>query len=235
MLRNGLVLTAAALAFLASGCSSDQGERQSGRSDHRKTSLPPLAGQDTFFDGQITAELTVGHGAGFDRKPGKEDEEPGAEHKRHGGGGGFRMGGGGGGGGRRHQENDSAGDDGGASGQIDRERAAAMRRAANANPPVMIHLRFTNNGTSPAELLVADFLSPLGNFVVEPEKLNLAPGHTIEVEPMTSRLAGEISGATVTLALRLAGKGEKKNITLSIAPESSAPQEAPADIPAGTK
>jgi len=83
----------------------------------------------------------------------------------------------------------------------------------------MIHLRFTNNGTAKAELLIADFLSPLGNFVVEPEKLSLEPGQTIEVEPMTSRLAGEISGATVTLALRLAGQGEKKNVVLVIVPE----------------
>ena len=106
-----------------------------------------------------------------------------------------------------------------------------MRHAANANPPVMIHLRFTNNGTTQAELLVADFLSPLGNFVIEPEKLTLAPGQTLEVEPMTSRLVGEISQATVTLALRLAGHGEKKSIVLNLAPEPPPTGTSP-DLPA---
>lgn len=103
-----------------------------------------------------------------------------------------------------------------------------MRRAANPNPPVMIHLRFTNNGTTKADLLIADFLSPLGNFVVEPDKLSLEPGQTLEVEPMTSRLAGEISGAAVTLALRLNGQGEKKIIQLILVPAAG-----PGALPAG--
>ncbi len=85
----------------------------------------------------------------------------------------------------------------------------------------MIHLRFTNHGITKAELLIADFLSPLGNFVVTPDKLSLEPGQSAEVEPMTSRIAGEISGATVTLALRLAGQGERKNIVLTITPHAA--------------
>ena len=228
MLQISSVLIIATTTFLVIGCSSDRPEHQADGPKHHH--VPPLAGQDTFFNGQITAELTVGHGPGFDPKPAKEGDEP--EHKRHGdGGGGFHMGGGAGshGGGRHHQDSDAAGAEDGMPDQIERQRLATMRHAANPNPPVMIHLRFTNNGTTQAELLVADFLSPLGNFVVEPEKLTLAPGQTLEVEPMTSRLVGDISGATVTLALRLAGRGEKKDITLSIAPETSS-DVAPKDI-----
>lgn len=234
MSRNALFVTASVFAFFLTGCSNDRPEPHAGaRARGHRT--PPLAGQDTFFDGQITAELTVGRGPGFDRKSSGEGDEPGPEHRRHGGGGGgFHMGGGsaphGGGGGHR-QERDGPGEEGGMSGQIERERTTAMRRSANMNPPVMIHLRFTNNGTTPAELLIADFLSPLGNFVIEPEKLTLAPGQTLEVEPMTSRLAGEIAQATVTLALRLAGHGEKKNIVLNIVPEP--PAGTPPNPPTG--
>ena len=229
--RNNLFITAGLLAFFLTGCSSDRPDPHAG-GPARGHRTPPLAGQDTFFDGQITAELTVGRGPGFDRKPSGEGDDPRPE-RRHpgGGGGGFHMGGGGPGGGGHRPERDGPGEEGGMSGQFDRERTMAMRRSANMNPPVMIHLRFTNNGTAPAELLIADFLSPLGNFVIEPEKLTLAPGQTLEVEPMTSRLAGEIAQATVTLALRLAGHGEKKNIVLSIVPEP--PAGTPPNPPAG--
>ena len=178
----------------------------------------------------------MGNGPGFDSKPAKENEGDGAEHKHHGGGGGFHMGGGGGGGGRHHGgDGDSDGQSGDMSAQAEREHLQAMRHsAASTNPPVMIHLRFTNNGATHADLLIADFLSPLGNFVVQPEKLALEPGQTVEVEPMTSRLVGEISGTTVTLALRLAGLGEKKIIPLSIVPGAT-PGPPPAETPAVSK
>lgn len=230
LLRHRLILSATLVAFLTVGCSSDQTEHRPGGPSGKRPPFAPLAGQEVFFNGQITAELTVGQGPGFERKPASEDEPAGSEHQRHGGGG-FHMGGGGGGahsggqggyGGSRHGGEGTPMDEAsGISSQVERQQLAAMRHAANANPPVMIHLRFTNNGTTQAELLIADFLSPLGNFVVDPEKLILAPGQTLEEEPMTSRLAGEISGTTVTLALRLAGQGEKKNIALSIAPHGA--------------
>ena len=238
-LRHVLILTALTTAFLATGCTSDGPEHPTGGPARRKTHLPPLVGKDNFFNGQITAELSVSDGPGFEGDPAKADEESGGEHKHHGGGSGLRMGGGGeGGGSGRHHGGDAdsgATDQGDMSAQVEREHLQAMRHsAASTNPPVMIHLRFTNHGTTQAELLIADFLSPLGNFVVQPEKLILEPGQTIEVEPMTSRLVGEISGTTVTLALRLAGHGEKKVIPLSIVPP---PAISPplTEAPAGAK
>ena len=104
---------------------------------------------------------------------------------------------------------------------------AARRADRMGSPPVMIHLRFTNTGSAPVELVVADFLSPLGNFVVTPEKLTLQPGQAVEVDPMTSRLAGEISEGEITLSLRLGPARESKAITLK--PE--APPAAPAPAP----
>jgi len=236
-LRFGWILTATMIALPFTGCSSDPAEYRTEGPAHRRAHTPPLAGKETFFDGQITAELTVGHGPGFAEKPAKEGDEPSPERKRHGGGGGFHMGGGGGEGGHgRHQGGDSemGGGPEGMPDRVERQQLSNMRHAANPNPPVMIHLRFTNNSATRADLLVADFLSPLGNFVVEPEKLSLEPGQTLEVEPMTSRLVGEISGATVTLALRLAGHGEKKNIVLSVATEAT-PASSPAETTPATK
>ncbi|MES1194520.1 MAG: hypothetical protein ABUL65_01410, partial [Opitutus sp.] len=76
------------------------------------------------------------------------------------------------------------------------------------------------------ELVVADFLSPLGNFVVTPEKLTLQPGQAVEVDPMTSRLAGEISGGEISLNLRLGPRQETKTITLKPEPVPAAPATA---------
>jgi len=96
------------------------------------------------------------------------------------------------------------------------------------SPPVMIHLRFTNNGPEKADLIIADFLSPLGNFAVRPDKLALEPGQSLEVDPMTSRLAGEVTGGEITLSLKLGKETETKTVTLEPKPESAPPPAASA-------
>ena len=230
--RFGLILTIAGFVALSPGCSSDAPDRRAEGPPHPRKPAPPLVGKEIFFNGQITAELNVGAGQGFEGRAAKENDGSPGEHMSHGGG--MLLGGGGGG---RHYggDRDFGGQETDPSAQAEREHMQAMRHsAANTNPPVMIHLRFTNKGNTRADLLIADFLSPLGNFVVEPDHLALEPGQTLEVEPMTSRLAGEISGTTVTLALRLAGQGEKKDVALSLASEA-APEPPPAEPPAGTK
>lgn len=219
------LLPAAAGALLLAGCESD---RPFSRNDRAKRApLPPLVAQENFFAGTITAELRTGSGFG---DAGKADDAGGDRGK---GSGGFRMGMGGGSG-HRH-----GGDGGGGYGNepsvsdnIDNEQVANLRRAAaNGTPPIVIHLRFTNHGTGHADLLITDFLSPLGNFVVEPEKLALEPGQSLEVEPMTSRVVDELSQAEVILTLRLNGHSERKTLTLTLAPASPA---AGAGTPAGT-
>lgn len=88
------------------------------------------------------------------------------------------------------------------------------RDMAASVPPVAIHLRFTNDGSAPAELEIVDFLSPLGNFVVNPSRLKLDPGQSLEVEPMASRLAGDVTAGEVSLALRLDNADESRKVTL---------------------
>jgi hypothetical protein len=90
----------------------------------------------------------------------------------------------------------------------------------------MIHLRFTNQGPAPVTLVIDDFVSPLGNFAVRPEQLTLAPGQSLETDPMTSQLAGALSEADATLVLRIGAKGEKKTFHLGVVkPPADAPKE----------
>ena len=232
--RAASALAAIVGLFFVAGCESDHPYRQA--SARHRPPPPPLSGKETFFDGRITAEVQTGAGFG---DAGKLDEtKPGGGGGRHGGGGGggFRMGGGGGGrhggggGGRGAPADESSIAD-----NIEQEKVMNMRRAAaSGGPPVLIHLRFTNNGTTHADLFITDFLSDLGNFVVEPEKLALEPGQSAEVEPMTSRLAEEVAQVDITLSLRLEGHGDKKVITLhqvpAPPPAASAP-DTPAPVP----
>ncbi|MES1194497.1 MAG: hypothetical protein ABUL65_01295, partial [Opitutus sp.] len=130
-------------------------------------------------------------------------------------------------------EGGPGGPGGGENGDPEAGGSGTMRRAdAMGSPPVMIHLRFTNHGTAHADLVIDDFLSPLGNFVVQPEKLALDPDQAVEVEPMTSRLAGEMTSGEITLTLKLGSAKETKTITLALKPE---PAPTPSVPPAASE
>ncbi len=237
--RSRLLAAGAALVLLllAAGCASDDDQPRppkpakgaAGKPRH----FPTLAGQQTFFNGTITADVLVGAMTGFDLGEKGGPGGPGGGH-HGGGGGGHRHGGGGGGGGGGPG---GGGPQGGADfgsgsppegGGSEGTDSGAMRRAdAAGSPPVMIHLRFTNNGTEHAEVLIADFSSALGNFVVHPEKVGLDPGQSVEVEPMTSRLAGDEAAGDITLELRLGGARETKTIALALKPEPATPPPQP--------
>lgn len=194
--------------LLLAACASD--DRPAGKRGAHVEPLPTLSGRQDFFGGQITAEVKVGAMTGFSRE-GDGSAEGGKEgrHGRHGGGGGFGGGMGMGGGRPPRGEGGPGESEGG-------PRPATMRRAGPSGPPVMIHLRFTNHGSAPVELRIADFLSPLGNFVVSPEKLTLAPGASAEVEPMTSGLAGQVAGGEITLKLQVGDQRETKTVPLQV-------------------
>jgi len=221
-------------SFLLAGCVSDDAPaRPAGKAASRKAPAPALVGQESFFDGKVTAEVKVGAMTGFDRRGDGSSAGGGpggaGGHRRHGGGG-FSMGGmgvagaggPGPGGGNREEPGESSDDPG-------RRQAMQSRRAdMMGSPPVMIHLRFTNTGSEKIELVIADFLSPLGNFVTYPSKLTLEPGQTAEVEPMTSRLAGDVVAAEITLNLHLGSRKDSKTIALK-------PEVTPAPTPPATK
>lgn len=195
------------LTLAAAGCASGPDQRPAAKHGGPPSApLPTLTGKQTFFEGQVVAEVKIGTMAGFKRAAAKSGESaPEPRRSRRGGGG---MGGGG----RPPGGEREPGESGGA------PRPAALRRGGPSGPPVMIHVRFTNSGAEAIELRVADFLSPLGNFVAHPEKLTLAPGASAELEPMSSGLAGQLASGEVTLKLQLAGKTETKTVTLVAEP-----------------
>jgi len=206
------------LLALATGCSSDPGPgRSAGHAAHHKP-VTPLAGEDTFFSGRLIAQLTVGDGIGPAGQP--EGDRDGGSRRggggAHGGpgGGGLSFGGGTGGahGGNRHERDAGplAGEGGG--------QESPRPLMGSMAPPVMIHLRFTNLGTDRIQLRIDDFSSPLGNFAVQPEKLTLDPGQSLETEPMSSRLGDSLAETEATLVLRVGDQAEKKVIVLRAVP-----------------
>jgi hypothetical protein len=193
------------LILLAAGCASDH--QPAPRGGQRPEPFVPLEGKQAYFGETIEAEVRVGVMRDFgpgQPGPGEPGAGPGGGGRRrhHGGMGGMPPGGPGGPG------MEGAGPRSGALGPVDRA----------GSPPVMIHLRLTNLGTDKTEIIVADFSSALGNFVVRPDKLTLDPGQSMEVAPMTSRLAGQVAIGTATLVLRRGQDREERIITLQAKP-----------------
>lgn len=229
-LRRLTALTMILLLALA-GCSSDRGpgDRRGGPAGPRGKAPTPMAGQDNFFDGRILAEITVG-------TEGMPEPGAGGGGGERGGGGRGRHGGGGGGGlsiagaGGMVGGNISGGVPFGGGGRSGRDFDGPRGEQAGPRPmmagamgrPVMIHLRFTNQGPAAVTLWIDDFVSPLGNFAVRPEKLVLAPGQALETEPMTSQLAGAFAETDVTLALRINSKTDKRTFRLKAVPPPAA-------------
>lgn len=172
-----------------------------------------------FFTGQIEVETLLAPGGMPWGAHGKE----GKDGPRHGGGGGgFRMGGGGGMGGP------PGGGDRGPPGDFGDGPAPTMR--ASNLPPVQLRLRLTNHGTAPATIEVLDFNSEIGNFVVQPAKLLVPAGESIEADPMISRLGVPGNAVPLTVRLRLAGHSEQQVLTLKIVPPTP-PADAPPPAP----
>jgi hypothetical protein len=236
-----------ALLLVLAGCSNEAGpgEGRTGFGGSHRAAPTPMAGQEHFFDAQILAEISVGT-EGLPDVPAREGGRGGGGESRGGRGGGGRLniaggaggfGGnisegvpfGGGGGGRGRRVGSGEGGEGSAPGPH-------MTIGGGMGRPVMIHLRFTNQGTAAATLTIDDFVSPLGNFAVRPEKLVLAPGQSLETEPMTSQLAGQFAETDATLVLRLGVKAEKKTFRLhAVTPPVEKPGQTPAEKPPETQ
>jgi hypothetical protein len=176
----------------------------------------PMDAQAAFFDGKIGVEAMLAKSDAVWKNP--TPAESARSSGRRSGGGGFNAGfggGGGGGGGRR----------GGGRRGGDREEADARKegddaprgptlRASNA-PPVQLRLRLTNHGSTPIDVEVLDFNSDLGNFVVEPKKITIPAGESIEADPMTSRLGvPALEQIPLTVRIRVNGKIEQQVLEL---------------------
>jgi hypothetical protein len=96
---------------------------------------------------------------------------------------------------------------------------------------VQFRLRLTNHGSEPVEIEVPDFNSTLGNFVVQPRKLSIPAGGSVEADPMTSRLAAAGAEVSLTLGLRVQSQTEKQVLTLQPRTPAAAPTALSAPPP----
>lgn len=199
------------LVFLLASCASDDRPRRGAPPKPPR----PIAGDANYLSGSLVASIRVG--MEFQRPEGGGDggERGGREGGGRRGGGGMnfggsagpmRFGGGGGqGGGGRGERGD---------GPPAEFRSGLQARPANGLP-LMIHIQLRNTGPTPIEVAVRDFVSPLGNFVVQPATLTVPAGASAEFSPMTSFVQGDLPDEMpATLTLRVAGKTEKQVIVL---------------------
>ena len=209
----------ASLALLAlTGCESDERTPRRGPPPTETGSpapapAPEMSARATFFAGQIEAEVLLGR-TGFAARPDSKDGPPGGGREgrgRSGFSGGFSGGGKRGGGGAPRGGEVPEGRSG-----AGRDAEARPRIVAENKPPVRLHLRLTNHSAEPAEIEVLDFNSDLGNFVVQPRKITLAAGLSLEAEPMISRIGLTADAIPVTLRLRRSGQTEQQKLLLQV-------------------
>jgi len=159
-----------------------------------------MAGTGQFFGGMLTATVTIRRGIGH----------------------GLPKGGGGG-----HQSESGGGDT-----KRQEEERSTYRDYADTDtkviqgtplPPVTLHLVLTNSGQSTLSVTIDDFESELGNFVVDPEVLEIPPGATVEPSPMVSELGVSSASIPVKVSLIVSRQKETQVIAVNDAVDQTPP------------
>lgn len=197
--------------FLLSGCESG-GDRRA--MDEARRSVPPMAADEVFFDGQLAAHLTLG--SGLDHGPGQgPGKGPGGRGPR---------------GGRPHMEgirNNTSGmtelGNEGANERPDSIDAGGAddnrpRYTESHMPPALLRLRLENTSAKTITVEIRDLNSELGNFATRPDKFTLEPGASGQPGAMQSLLGLDTLALPVTLTLWVDGKTETKVLTLRPVP-----------------
>ncbi len=200
--------------LLSAGCESGPDRRAM---DEARKSVPPMAAEDTFFDGRIVAQITLGNTM---VAPGRGG--PGGRGGPKGGGGHF-------GGGGHHRGGGEGGEGGGGNELYDPESSSELRAryVDSPMPPAMLHLRLVNASKEAVTVEIIDFDSELGNFAPQPDKYALEPGAVGEPGGMQSLLGVDSLALPIKVTLRIAGKSETKTLTLRpVTPPPEAPKPA---------
>jgi hypothetical protein len=209
------LIAALAIAQLVA-CESGRGRRSDRSTDTDAASekgSPEMSARGTFFSGQIEAVVLLNR-VGFAARP-KSGES--ATTDDSGGGTGGGSGGGSHGGGHRRGGGSGMGGGGG-------EGASGTQIRPSNLPPVGLHLRLINHGAESVDVEVIDFNSDLGDFVVEPPKLSLAPNEPNDAEPMISRLGVTSDSIPLSVTLRKNGHTEKQILVLQVPKPATPPQ-----------
>ncbi len=187
-----LAAAALALAIASAGCENKSNDELT-KAVVAGEKQVMMAGSGTYFGGLLTAKVTVGRGIGHGLGKGS-----------HRGEGGTRS-------------------EGGSDTARQEEERKTYQDYANTDlkvvqgtplPPVTLHLILTNQGSVPLAVTIDDFESELGNFVVDPEVLQVAPGQTAEPTPMVSQLGVSSANIPVTVTLIVSGQKETQKINV---------------------
>lgn len=192
--------------------------------------IPKMEARARFFGGQLEVEsLLASVGTHWASSDGAKSSGGGS---KGGGGGGFSGGfGGGGHGGGRHGGGGRRG--GPPPGSADAGSEAAPLIHASNQPGIELRLRLTNHGAEPLAVEVLDFDSELGDFVVEPPKIELPPGKPVEADPMVSRLDVNADEIPLTIKLKIDERLDGGVLMLRVVkepapvPQSAAPPAPP--------
>lgn len=213
-----------------------------GPGEGSKVPIPHMEARGMFFDGQLEAETLLARaGVPWSRDADQASNSSsskggsGGSGGFGGGGGGGRHGGGGGrGGGGGHGGGGGGGDQGTGGGPQETIQRTPPIHASNG-PTILLRLRLTNHSAIEVVVEVVDFDSVLGNFAVQPEKIAVKPGASIEADPMVSRLSIGTGEIPLTVKLRVGDRVEQQVLTLRPMPEAApAPAVAPGAPGSGT-
>ncbi|HEY5079201.1 MAG TPA: hypothetical protein VII43_05115 [Opitutaceae bacterium] len=191
-LTHALAAAGLVLASLGAGCQHERVDQltQAVESGERPVAM---AGSEPFFGGKVTARVTVsrGIGHGFKRKGATFLNGP----------SGFGVT-------EANKEQDQANDEEARQAYVEYMKT----RPTNGTPlpPVTLHLIVINTGAEPVTIGIIDFNSDLGNFVVDPDTVTVAPGDSADATPMVSKLGVSSPEIPVTVTLRLGAAKETR-------------------------
>jgi hypothetical protein len=199
-----------ALAALAGGCQHEKVDQltQAVESGERPVAM---AGSEAFFAGKVTARVTVGRGIGhgFKRQAATLLNA----------GSGFGI-------------TNANADEVRANEEEAKEVYDEYMKTRPTNgtplPPVTLHLIIINTGAEPVTVGIVDFNSDLGNFVVDPETVTVAPGGSADTTPMVSRLGVTSPLIPVTVTLKMGAAKETRTVLVrDLLDENGRPKQSP--------
>jgi plastocyanin len=83
-------------------------------------------------------------------------------------------------------------------------------------PPVTLHLILTDRAATPVTVTIVDFDSDMGNFVVDPDTLTIAPGQTGEPTSMVSELGVNADSMPFKVTLKYGAAKETQTFPVSL-------------------
>jgi hypothetical protein len=200
-----------ALASLGAGCQHKGNVDQMTQAVESGERPVAMAGSEAFFDGKVTARVTVsrGIGHGFKRQNATFLNGPkgfGATNSL--------------------TEEDRANEQ-----QAKEAYDDYMRARPNIGtpvPPVTLHLILINPGAEPLKIGMVDFSSDLGNFVVDPDTVTVPPGDSAEATPMVSQLGVSSPVIPVTVTLKMGASKETRTVLVkNLLDDSGKPKVSP--------